>query len=122
MEIQHERTANALREGYQMVRRLRRLRLRIEHREVSVSTINALASPGDSRTVESPVEPALPASCPSCGAPWHASLQQALSEAGIDSGRLQAAILDRRLHLQRQPDGGFRVCERSLQQIREGVE
>ena len=108
--------------GDPIVRRLRRLRLRIEHREVSVSTINAVASPGEPSPVEALGETALPSSCPNCGAPWHPSLHRALLEAGIDSGLLQAAVLDHRLHLQRQPDGEFRVCERSLQQIREGVE
>jgi hypothetical protein len=59
--------------------------------------------------------------CPDCGAPWLPDLEIALREARIGFGSLQGAILDRRLHLHREPNGKYWICERSLEQMREAI-
>ena len=52
-------------------------------------------------------------------APFFLNAQDALHQGNIDPVLLQSALLNSRLHFQRQPDGQFWICRRSLQQLKE---
>ena len=101
------------------MKRVRRISLSVEHREVSISIAQTVVTSGEARPTEMPGDAAQSQTCPDCGAPWLPNFRQALQESQIDLGLVLAAILDHRLHLQHRPDGQLQVCERSLQQIKE---
>jgi hypothetical protein len=100
------------------VKRGERISLNIEHREVSVSIAQTAVTSGECRPTQVPRDVAQSENCPDCGASWLPNFQNAIKESQIDLRLLLAAILDGRLHLQCQPDGRFRVCERSFQRLR----
>jgi len=102
-----------------MLRRRRRISMRVEHRQASLSITEDVATPGEFRPALAPQEAQPSAACPSCGAPWHLSLQNVLADGQIAPDLLQAAVLDRRLHVQQQLDGQVWICEESVRQIRE---
>jgi hypothetical protein len=101
--------------------RIRRISLRVERREISLSITQAGTTPGEAGEAQTPNNAIPPNACPDCGSPWLPDLQKALLDGKIELNLLQSAILAHRLHLQRGPDGELWVCERSLEQIKEAT-
>jgi hypothetical protein len=114
----------ALRWEPPMLMRRRRISMSVEHRQESVSisqtlmtSVQASETSGESGVVGMSMMPPPPANCPSCGTAWHTPLQAALADGQIGAELLQAAVQDRRLHLQQQPDGQLWVCKQSLREL-----
>jgi hypothetical protein len=93
------------------MKRIRRISLTVEHREVSVTITQNATGSEDFATAQMGRASVRPEKCPDCGAPWLADSHGALREAFL------ADFLGH-LHLHCQPDGQFSVCERSFQQFR----
>ena len=103
------------------MKRIRRISLSIEHREISASITQTIMptgpATGDSGLPEAPKD-SPPANCPECGSRFM-GFQDALQQGHIDPVLLQASIFNSQLHIQRQPDGQFWICQQSLQLIKE---
>lgn len=99
------------------MKRIRRVSLRVERREISITLSPSAASAGGEAPGD--FDGQRPDVCPHCGAAWLPDFGTALREAHVGVELLQIAIRDRRLHLHSLPDGQFRVCERSFQTMRE---
>jgi hypothetical protein len=99
--------------------RLRRISVRVEQREVSVSITQTTTISGEPGAGPTPKESGQPGNCPDCGAPWLPDLSTALRDAHISLEVLRTALLENRVHLQNLPGGLFRVCERSFKTIKE---
>ena len=102
---------------------IRRVSISVEHREVSASITQTITptgtTSGDSGSPDAPKDANPPANCPECGGAFFLNIQDALHQGYIDPVLLQSAPLNSRLHFQRQPDGWFWICRRSLQQLKE---
>jgi hypothetical protein len=102
---------------------IRRISISVEHREVSASITQTIIQTGtmsgDSGSPDAPKDANPPANCPECGGAGFLNVQEALHQGHIDPVLLQSALLNSRLHFQRQPDGRFWICRRSLQQLKE---
>lgn len=102
---------------------IRRISISVEHREVSASITQTITptktSSGDSGSADAPKDANPPANCPECGGAVFLKVPDALHQGHIDPVLLQSALLNSRLHFQRQPDGRFWICLRSLQQLKE---
>jgi len=95
--------------------KIRRVSIRIEHREVTISIRQTAA--GDAGNDEGGgVRPEV---CPQCGGPWMPDFQVALRQTPIGLEQLQAVLGSRELHFHAQDGGRFSVCEQSFQQLRE---
>jgi hypothetical protein len=101
------------------MKRIRRVYLRAEHREVSVTITQTTEGGGGVAAWPDSGGGVSPDVCPECGSFWTTDLQSALKELSTHLASLQSAILDHRLHSYWMPDGQVRVCERSLKAIKE---
>ncbi|WP_197414122.1 hypothetical protein [Terracidiphilus gabretensis] len=105
------------------MRRVRRISVSIEHREISASITQILQRPvtssGSTGSPDVLKDAIPPVHCPQCGGTWFMGFQDVLDRGFIDWVLLKLAILTGSIHLQRQPDGQLWICERSLQQFKE---
>lgn len=99
--------------------RIRRISLKVERREVSLSITQTVTTRGDADGGHTSSEANQPATCRDCGSPCLANSQNVLLETQIGLNLLQLAIFAHRLHIQRGLDGQLWICERSLEQIKE---
>ena len=99
----------------------RRISLKVERREVSLSIAKTMTTRGNAGGTHIPSETTQPATCPDCGSPCLTNFQNILLEMQIGLNLLRLAILDHRLHLQRGLDGQLWICERSVEQIKEAT-
>ena len=100
---------------------VRRISLKIERRELSLSITQTVTRTGEADAERVSAQASQPTACPECGSPWLPDFQNAFSGArfGTDIGLnlLQSAILERRLHLSALPGGELLICQRSFYQI-----
>jgi hypothetical protein len=98
--------------------KIRRVSIRIEHREVTFSIRQTVTAGGEPKEVDESTA-IRPNVCPQCGGPWMPDFQQELRKTPIGLEQLEAVILSRRLHFHTQADGQFWVCEQSFQHLKE---
>jgi hypothetical protein len=93
----------------------KRISIRIEHTEVTLSITEVLNSRPDPRGSDS--EPLPLDCCSACGAPWVPNLRDVLSELHLTAAQLKLAASEDRLHLFCSPDNEVWICERSVQRL-----
>jgi Zn-finger nucleic acid-binding protein len=99
--------------------KIRRVSIRIEHREVTFSIRQTVTAAGEPTAGSDEARGIRPDVCPQCGGPWLPDFQQELRQTPIGLEQLEAVMLSRRLHFHTQADGRFWVCEQSFQHLKE---
>jgi hypothetical protein len=95
----------------------RRISIRVEHTEVTISIAETSAPANGSLEAQGIMVP--PNLCPDCGAAWIPNFQKTVSGLHLDAARLQTAATEGRLHLFCAPDDEIWICESSIQQMKE---
>jgi hypothetical protein len=99
--------------------KIRRVSIRIQHREVTLSLTQTVHPNGEHRGESDGTGGVRPDVCPECGGPWMPDFQQELRQTRIGLEQLEAMIRNRRLHFHSQADGRFWVCQWSFHHMRE---
>ncbi|WP_263357054.1 hypothetical protein [Acidicapsa ligni] len=110
------------------MKRVRRISISIEHREISVSMTQTEAMPevmsgampsdfgsGSDTGPTNNTQPSAP--CPACNGLSFLSVEEALRQGHIAAVLLQSALANSGVHFQRQPDGQIWICRYSLEQL-----
>jgi hypothetical protein len=94
---------------------MKRLSIEFQHREVSLSIAGGTGhvQDGESDATHSP------AYCPACGGPWIPVAARVEGEPAANTDRICHALQQSGLHLQVSPAGQLRICQRSLEEIKE---
>lgn len=98
------------------MKRVRRISISIERREITASMTQTGAMPSD--FASGPANGAQPpATCPACSGPSFLSAEDAFRQGHIYAVLLQSALANSRIHFQRQPDGRIWICRHSWEQL-----
>lgn len=92
----------------------KRISIRIEHVEVTLSITEVSTPDPNLRAADSP-----PKRCPVCGAPWLPSFREVLGTLHLPAAQLKRAASEGKLHLFCSPENEVWVCERSIQEMKE---
>jgi hypothetical protein len=100
------------------MKRVRRISLSVEHREVSVSITQTVVTSGESRPTPTPGETAQPANCPDCGAPWITVAAHTGENATANVASIHRALQQCGAHMHVSATGKLRICSKSFEEIR----
>jgi hypothetical protein len=98
------------------MKRVRRISLSVEHREVSV-TVAQSAETGEPRPLAMPGDAAQAEPCPECGAPWITVAAQAGESGAAGVAGIYRTLQPSGVHMQISPAGELRICSKSLEAI-----
>ncbi len=102
------------------MKRIRRVSLTIEHREISLSHDVREFRSADSNSVPADALPT-PSVCAVCGAPWILVDIQGTDVAGSSTEQIFAELLERGLHPFVNSGGRLWMCGQSLQHVRDSL-
>jgi hypothetical protein len=99
------------------MKRIRRISLRVERREVSLSITQTGTAPGESCSPQMPTDSAQPENCPDCGAPWITVAAHAGDSVGANTASIHRALQQCGAHANICATGELRICSKSLEEI-----
>ena len=100
------------------MKRIRRISLRVERREVSLSITQTGTTSGESCSLQMPTDPAQPENCPVCGAPWVTVAAQAGESVGANTASIHRALQQSGAHVYVSATGELRICSKSFEEFR----
>ena len=101
------------------MKRVRRISLSVEHREVSVSISQIVVTSSESCPTQTPGDAAQPETCPDCGASWITVVAQAGENAGPNATNIHRALKQYGAHVHVSATGELRICRKSFEEIKE---
>jgi hypothetical protein len=99
------------------MKRIRRISLRVERREVSLSITQTGTTSGESCSLQMPTDPAQPENCPDCGASWVTVAACAGESVGANTTSIHRALQQCGAHAHISASGELRICSKSLEEI-----
>lgn len=97
------------------MKRMRRLSIELRRREVTITVQGSTFHVQDADLDTVPPSPG----CPACGSPWFTAVAPA--DRGFHSGihQIHRVLQQSGLHAQVSPAGQLRICERSIEKLKE---
>jgi hypothetical protein len=100
------------------MKRVRRISVSVEHREVLVSIAQTVEASGEPRPPLVPEDFAEAEACPACGEPWITVAAQAGTGGAAGAIEISRTFQPSGVHMQVSPTGELRMCSKLWEKIR----